>query len=102
MLLNFLKTFQPLFTKGGLLSWFYPLYEGTFTFLYSSGRVTAGKTHVRDFSDLKRLMIIVWLAVFPAMFFGWYNIGGQTIDAIASMANGSDIANASYKLFSND
>lgn len=40
------------------------LYEGTFTFLYSSGRVTTGKTHVRDFVDLKRVMIIVWLAVF--------------------------------------
>ena len=63
-MLDFLKKFSLLFTKGGLLSWFYPLYEGTFTFLYSSGRVTTGRTHVRDFSDLKRIMIIVWAAVF--------------------------------------
>ncbi|MCR5536273.1 MAG: NADH:ubiquinone reductase (Na(+)-transporting) subunit B [Succinivibrio sp.] len=102
MLLDILKKFEPLFTKGGLLAWFYPLFEGTFTFLYSSGRVTSGKTHVRDFSDLKRIMIIVWFAVFPAMFYGWYNVGNQTIMAIASLPNANDIANASYRLFSND
>ena len=101
-MLDFLKKFSLLFTKGGLLSWFYPLYEGTFTFLYSSGRVTTGRTHVRDFSDLKRIMIIVWAAVFPAMFYGWYNIGNQTIMAIASMPNAQEIAATSYSLLSGD
>lgn len=101
-MLDFLKKFSLLFTKGGLLSWFYPLYEGTFTFLYSSGRVTTGRTHVRDFSDLKRIMIIVWAAVFPAMFYGWYNIGNQTIMAIASLPNAQEIATTSYNLLSGD
>lgn len=101
-MLDFLKKFSLLFTKGGLLSWFYPLYEGTFTFLYSSGRVTTGRTHVRDFSDLKRIMIIVWGAVFPAMFYGWYNIGNQTIMAIASLPNAQEIATTSYSLLSGD
>ena len=101
-MLDFLKKFSLLFTKGGLLSWFYPLYEGTFTFLYSSGRVTTGRTHVRDFSDLKRIMIIVWAAVFPDMFYGWYNIGNQTIMAIASLPNAQEIATTSYSLLSGD
>lgn len=101
-MLDFLKKFSLLFTKGGLLSWFYPLYEGTFTFLYSSGRVTTGRTHVRDFSDLKRIMIIVWAAVFPAMFYGWYNIGNQTIMAIASLPNAQEIVTTSYSLLSGD
>lgn len=101
-MLDFLKKFSLLFTKGGLLSLFYPLYEGTFTFLYSSGRVTTGRTHVRDFSDLKRIMIIVWAAVFPAMFYGWYNIGNQTIMAIASLPNAQEIATTSYSLLSGD
>lgn len=101
-MLDFLKKFSLLFTKGGLLSWFYPLYEGTFTFLYSSGRVTTGRTHVRDFSDLKRIMIIVWAAVFPAMFYGWYNIGNQTVMAIASLPNAQEIATTSYSLLSGD
>ena len=91
MLLDALKKFSLLFTKGGLLSWFYPLYEGTFTFLYSSGRVTTGRTHVRDFAEFKRIMIIVWFAVFPAMFWGFYNIGNQTVTAIASLPNAMDI-----------
>ncbi|NLK85358.1 MAG: NADH:ubiquinone reductase (Na(+)-transporting) subunit B [Aeromonadales bacterium] len=99
-MLDVLKKFSLLFTKGGLLSWLYPLYEGTFTFLYSSGRVTTGKTHVRDFSDLKRIMIIVWLAVFPAMFWGMYNIGHQTVMAIAEQA--PEMASQSYSLFSSD
>ncbi len=101
-MLNLLKKYSLLFTKGGLLSWFYPLFEGTFTFLYSSGRVTTGRTHVRDFTDMKRIMIIVWLAVFPAMFWGWYNVGNQTINAIASLPNAADVAGASYSLFSAD
>lgn len=102
MLLDVLKKFSLLFTKGGLLSWFYPLYEGTFTFLYSSGRVTTGKTHVRDFVDLKRVMIIVWLAVFPAMFWGWYNIGNQTVLAISTLPNVADVVSQNYSLFSAD
>jgi Na+-transporting NADH:ubiquinone oxidoreductase subunit B len=100
--LELLKKFSLLFTKGGLLSWFYPLYEGTFTFLYSSGRVTTGKTHVRDFVDLKRIMIIVWAAVFPALFWGMYNIGNQTVEAIATLPNAKEVATASYALFSDD
>lgn len=102
MLLELLKKYSLLFTKGGLLHYFYPLFEGTFTFLYSSGRVTTGRTHVRDFTDMKRIMIIVWLAVFPTMFWGWYNVGNGTVQAIASMANASDIVNASYSIFSDD
>lgn len=101
MLLDLLKKYSLLFTKGGLLSYFYPLFEGTFTFLYSSGRVTTGRTHVRDFTDMKRIMIIVWLAVFPAMFWGWYNVGNGTVMAIASMGDkAADIVNTSYSLFS--
>lgn len=103
MLLDLLKKYSLLFTKGGLLSYFYPLFEGTFTFLYSSGRVTTGRTHVRDFTDMKRIMIIVWLAVFPAMFWGWYNVGNGTVQAIASLGeNAANVVNTSYSLFSED
>ena len=103
MLLDLLKKYSLLFTKGGLLSYFYPLFEGTFTFLYSSGRVTTGRTHVRDFTDMKRIMIIVWLAVFPAMLWGWYNVGNGTVQAIASLGDAAgDIVNTSYSLFSSD
>ena len=102
MLLEIMKKFAPMFEKGGVLEKLYPLYEGTFTFLFTPGKVTTGSTHVRDFVDLKRIMIIVWFAVLPAMLWGWYNVGNQTIGAIASLPNAADIASASYKLFSYD
>ena len=44
--------------------------------------MSKGKTHIRDSIDLKRIMITVWLAVFPAMFFGMYNIGFQAVEAL--------------------
>ncbi len=102
MLLTLFKKIAPMFEKDGVLEKLYPLYEGTFTLLYSPGKVTKGHTHVRDYIDLKRIMIIVWLAVFPAMFYGWYNTGAQTVAALATLPNGADIANASYALFSAD
>ena len=102
MLLEIMKKFALMFEKGGVLEKLYPLYEGTFTFLFTPGKVTTGSTHVRDFVDLKRIMIIVWFAVLPAMLWGWYNVGNQTVGAIASLPNAEDIVSASYRLFSND
>ncbi len=54
-------------------------------------------THVRDSIDLKRIMIMVWLAVFPAMFWGMYNIGQQASDALLY---GMDQASAQQALVS--
>lgn len=101
-MLELMKKFAPLFEKGGVLEKLFPLYEATFTLLYTPGVVTKGKTHVRDIIDLKRIMIIVWFAAFPAMFFGWYNVGAQTVMAFASLPNGNELASASYSLFSSD
>ena len=39
-------------------------------------------THVRDGIDLKRVMITVWLAALPAMFWGMYNLGFQANSAM--------------------
>ena len=69
----------PLFEKGGKLEKLAPLYEGTTSFFYTSGEVTNSKVHVRDHVDLKRLMIIVWLAVIPAALWGMYNLGHNTL-----------------------
>jgi Na+-transporting NADH:ubiquinone oxidoreductase subunit B len=41
---------------------------------------------VRDGIDLKRIMITVWMATFPAMFYGMYNLGFQANDVIAAGA----------------
>lgn len=102
MLLGLFKKIAPMFEKGGVLEKLYPLYEAQFTLLFSSGKVTTGNTHVRDFIDLKRIMIIVFFAVFPAMIYGWFNVGDQTIMALSTMANGAEVASTNYALFSAD
>ncbi len=79
----FLKTIlekmAPLFEKGGKFHKLFPLYEGTASFFYTQGEVTRSKVQVRDYADLKRMMIIVWFAVFPAMFWGMYNVGANAL-----------------------
>lgn len=102
MLLGLFKKIAPMFEKGGVLEKLYPLYEAQFTLLFSSGKVTTGNTHVRDYIDLKRIMIIVFFAVFPAMIYGWFNVGDQTVMALSTMANGAEVASTSYSLFSAD
>ena len=81
---KFIEDIEPSFEKGGKLERWFPLYEALATALYTPGYVNKGKTHVRDSIDLKRIMITVWLAVFPAMFWGMYNIGFQAVEALAA------------------
>lgn len=96
----FLKTlldkFAPLFEKGGKLEKLAPLYEGTTSFFYTSGEVTKSKVHVRDNVDLKRMMIIVWLAAIPAAIWGMFNVGCQTSAQLGAAAS------QVYDLFSYD
>ncbi|WP_111976470.1 NADH:ubiquinone reductase (Na(+)-transporting) subunit B [Algibacillus agarilyticus] len=79
---KFIEDIEPHFEKGGKYEKWFALYEAVATGLFTPGYVTKGKTHVRDSIDLKRIMITVWLAVFPAMFFGMYNVGLQAQDAL--------------------
>lgn len=72
-----LDDLEPHFTPGGKFENLYSLYEAVDTIFYRPGSVTKGASHVRDGIDLKRIMITVWLAAFPAMFYGMYNVGYQ-------------------------
>jgi Na+-transporting NADH:ubiquinone oxidoreductase subunit B len=65
------------FQEGGRFQNYYALYEVFDTFLYAPASVTRTSAHVRDGVDLKRIMITVWFATFPAMFYGMYNLGYQ-------------------------
>ncbi|MDO4682378.1 MAG: NADH:ubiquinone reductase (Na(+)-transporting) subunit B [Lautropia sp.] len=74
---SFLDSIEPHFHKGGKYEKFYALYEAADTFMYRPSLVTRTTAHVRDSIDLKRMMILVWLCTFPAMFFGMWNVGWQ-------------------------
>ncbi|PSV28685.1 MULTISPECIES: NADH:ubiquinone reductase (Na(+)-transporting) subunit B [unclassified Photobacterium] len=76
---NFLEDIEHHFEPGGKHERWFALYEAFATIMYTPGQVTRTSAHVRDSIDLKRLMIMVWLAVFPAMFWGMYNVGDQAI-----------------------
>ncbi len=78
------ETIEPQFEKGGKYEKFYALFEAAYTVFYTPGQVNKGATHVRDNLDLKRMMIMVWACVFPAMFVGMYNIGLQAQIALAA------------------
>lgn len=81
---KFLDRLAPSFHKGGKYEKYYALYEAVDTIFYSPASVTKSAPHVRDGIDLKRVMITVWLAVFPAMFYGMYNLGFQANTALAA------------------
>ena len=79
-----LDRMEPHFHKGGKYEKYYALYEAVDTIFYSPASVTRAAPHVRDGIDLKRVMITVWLAAFPAMFYGMYNLGFQANTALAA------------------
>ncbi|AKP34500.1 NADH:ubiquinone reductase (Na(+)-transporting) subunit B [Yersinia aleksiciae] len=88
---SFLEKIEHHFEAGGKLEKYYPLYEAAATIFYTQGKVTPGASHVRDAIDLKRMMILVWLAVFPAMFWGMYNVGAQAIPALNQLYSGAEL-----------
>ncbi len=83
ILRNLLDSMEPQFVKGGKYEKFYALYEAADTLFYTPTDKTNNTSHVRDAIDLKRMMGIVWLCTFPAMFFGMWNVGYQANTAIA-------------------
>ncbi len=76
---------HPDFAHGGKFEKFYALYEMADTFLFTPGEVTKRGAHVRDFLDQKRMMIMVAIALGPAMLFGVYNAGFQAHKAVGSL-----------------
>ena len=80
-----LDRFESDFHPGGKWEKLYPLFEAVDTFLYKPKSTTKNSSHVRDNIDLKRVMITVWLATFPAMFFGMWNIGFQANSIMADI-----------------
>lgn len=88
---NLFEKYEHHFEPGGKLEKYYVLFEAVSTVFYTPGTVTKGRSHVRDTIDLKRMMILVWLAVFPAMFWGMYNVGNQAIPALHQLYSGAEL-----------
>lgn len=82
---RFLDRLEPLFVKGGRYEKFVALYEIVDTLLYTPADVTRTAPHARDSLDLKRVMIIVVVAVLPCTLMGMWNTGYQANLAMETM-----------------
>ena len=74
---NLVDRIKPTFEKGGKLGFLHSTFDAFETFLFVPNTVTKRGAHVRDCVDLKRVMIMVVLALVPAMLFGIWNTGYQ-------------------------
>ena len=74
---NFVDKIKPTFSEGGKLGFLHSTFEGFETFLFVPNTTTTKGAHIRDCNDIKRVMIVVVLALIPAMLFGMYNLGYQ-------------------------
>ena len=77
VLRNLVDRIKPTFEKGGKLGFLHSTFDAFETFLFVPNTVTKKGSHVRDCVDLKRVMIMVVLALVPAMLFGIWNTGYQ-------------------------
>ena len=70
------------FEKGGKLHMFHSGFEAVETFFFVPNRVTTGGVHIRDANDMKRSLIIVIIAMIPALLFGMWNTGFHHFQAM--------------------
>ena len=73
----------------GKWAWLGSTYEAFHTFAFTPKTVTRRGSHVRDAVDMKRSMIIVVIALIPALLFGMWNIGYQHVIGLNGL-NGSN------------
>ena len=78
---NLVDKIKPTFEKGGKLGFLHSTFDAFETFLFVPNTVTKRGAHVRDCVDLKRIMIMVVIALVPAMLFGIWNTGYQHSEA---------------------
>ncbi len=68
---------KPTFSEGGKLSFLASTFDAFETFLFVPDTTTSTGAHIRDCNDMKRTMIVVVVALLPALLFGFYNTGYQ-------------------------
>ena len=81
-----LDKIKPTFNEGGKLSMFRSVFDGFETFLFVPNTTSKSGAHIHDAVDSKRIMIMVVIALMPALLFGMYNVGYQHYLAIGQLA----------------
>ncbi len=83
---NLIDNVKPNFEEGGKLYKLHALFDAVETLLFVPDKVTKTGSHIRDAIDMKRTMIIVVLAMVPALLFGMWNVGYHHFLSIGEIA----------------
>ncbi|MBC8174282.1 MAG: NADH:ubiquinone reductase (Na(+)-transporting) subunit B [Candidatus Marinimicrobia bacterium] len=75
---NLLDSVGDQFEKRKTLKKFWPIYEAADNILFTPTITTKSAPHIRDSLDMKRVMILVVIAIVPCYIFGILNLGFQT------------------------
>lgn len=87
LLRNFLDGIKPNFEKGGKLEKLHPAFDAFETFAFVPGHTAHSGAHIRDAIDLKRTMVLVIIAMVPALLFGMWNVGALHYSALGAEAS---------------
>jgi Na+-transporting NADH:ubiquinone oxidoreductase subunit B len=79
---KYVDQLKPHFSKGGKFEKLHSVFDGFETFLYAPNVTSKNGTHIHDAIDSKRTMIVVVMALVPALLFGMFNVGFQHYLAI--------------------
>lgn len=89
--MNFIKNIfentKPSVQKGAKFHWLHSVHDGLFTLFFVQKTTSKSGTHIHDYTDLKRTMGIVVLALVPALLFGMYNTGYQHYKALGELTS---------------
>lgn len=70
---------------------FFPLVDAFDTLMFTPNHATKNGAHIRDAIDLKRTMMMVIIAMVPALLFGMYNVGYWHYTALGEEASFMDM-----------
>jgi Na+-transporting NADH:ubiquinone oxidoreductase subunit B len=85
ILRSYINNVKPSFVGDGKYSKWFPLFDAVENLFFSTQTKTSNPVHVRDAVDIQKVMVTVWLATFPAMFFGMYNLGSHSLEYLESI-----------------
>ncbi len=84
---KFFENTKPYVQKGAKYQWLHSVHDGMFTLFFVQKNTSKSGSHIHDYTDLKRTMGIVVLALIPALLMGMYNTGYQHFAAIGELAD---------------
>ena len=96
---DILDKIAPTFKADGKLEKLYPIFEATDTILFSTDERTHSGPHIRDSVDVKRVMILVVIALIPCYIFGAMNVGYQMAVALGQTSTlQENLMNGAFKI----